>query len=291
MFSICIPAYNEEESIRNIYENITRLGLWKTSAEKELVFCINGSTDNSERIALEIAKRDPHVRVLVLQEKGKNNAWMELVRRSNPKSKVLLFADADVVLKEDSFGKLLKTLHKEPNLAAASAKAIYVNEKLTKFQPAKKMVMKTKINPDSFTQGIIHGRCYAIRREEARKIIMPKDQRIHEDTFLTLKLWGRFRVVNEAHVYSYAPTLLDTLRLHKRNEVSRTLIKKYYPSLTPLLDKLGPPKGQKQKGTPIKRAIRSGLKVYRKVAANIALARGSDTWAKQKSTKPKTFKK
>ena len=286
MFSVCIPVFNEEESLSRIYENVKNSTLWRKSARKEMIFCVNGSTDSSERVAREIAGADGSVKLIVLKEKGKNRAWNEMRRRSDKNSDTLFFLDTDVVLPENTLERLSKELERNPGIAAAGAKAAFLREPTKRKEFVRRMIMEAKANPERLTQNFLHGRCYAIRRDEAEKIDMPKDQRIHEDAFLSLKLWGRFAVANDALVYSHAPNMVDALRTHRRTEVSNILIRKHYPKLAPLLAQLTWSDAQARKRMKGK-ALRMGAKIYRKATARWAVALGTETWTKSKSTKPK----
>jgi len=274
--------------MRFIADEIRKQGIWKENKDKELIFCINGTGepgyDNSVKIAEELAKEDPAIKVITLQEKGKNYACNELVRRSRKDSEVLFFIDADVKLREGTLDALNRALIGNPRLAAAGAISVFAKEPTKKHEFLKRRIMDSKNDPASSTQRVINGRCYAIRKSEAEKIRMPKDQRIHEDDFLTLKLWDRFRVVKEAVVYSHAPNVADALRLQRRTEVSSTLLRRNYPKLAPILDGLiSTP--VPFKGRQIRRVMKTGVSMFRKVSGKVALMHGVDTWPKMKSTK------
>ena len=272
MFSVCVPVYREEGAMRFIADEIRKQGIWKENKDKELIFCINGTGepgyDNSVKIAEELAKEDPAIKVITLQEKGKNYACNELVRK----------------LREGTLDALNRALIGNPRLAAAGAISVFAKEPTKKHEFLKRRIMDSKNDPASSTQMVINGRCYAIRKSEAEKIRMPKDQLIHEDDFLTLKLWDRFRVVKEAVVYSHAPNVADALRLQRRTEVSSSLLRRNYPKLAPILDGLiSTP--VPFKGRQIRRVMKTGVSMFRKVSGKVALMHGVDTWPKMKSTK------
>ena len=63
--SICIPVLNEEENIKNIYNNITNL--FKNTVSNydyEIIFTDNHSQDNTQKIISEIANSDKKVKYL-----------------------------------------------------------------------------------------------------------------------------------------------------------------------------------------------------------------------------------
>lgn len=61
MFSIVIPIYNEEGSLRTLVEEIDRVGQ-QNSYELEIIFVDDGSTDTSWQLVEELAATDPRIR-------------------------------------------------------------------------------------------------------------------------------------------------------------------------------------------------------------------------------------
>ncbi len=301
MFSVCIPVWNEEESINRIADNVRESSLWQEpGGEKELIFCINGSTDKSESIARGIAEKDPRVKLIVLPKKGKNLAWNELVRRSRKSSDILFFVDADVLLERDTLSKLKSELEKAPAIAVAGAINRIINEETKPAELFRRRTIRLDKKLRQYPE-YINGRCYAIRRVEAEKITMPSDQRIHEDALLTLFFRRRFRVVGDAEVYSHAPSLRDLQRQRMRAFASSILIRKHFPELVPGLDEMLAgwknvmEEGQKKRAMwkrPIFGLLHGSLDALAMARARAAIGLGRDTWKKTPSTKnrpkPKT---
>jgi len=63
MLSIIVPVYNEEESLRPLYERLARV-LASLGRAHETIFVNDGSADGSEAVLAAIAAGDPHVKVI-----------------------------------------------------------------------------------------------------------------------------------------------------------------------------------------------------------------------------------
>lgn len=237
MFSVCIPVFNEEENIQRIAENVMESDIWKSPEEKELIFCINGSNDKSAEIARRLAEHNPQVKVIELKPKGKNLAWEALVRQSNPHSEVLFFVDADVVLEPDTFSRLRSALHSERGLAIAGARMVPLQEKgilSIHRKTLQKMINRLKFEG---REPALIGQCYAIKRKNAVRVEMPKDQRIAEDTFLDLFFDGKTRIIVSAKCFFRIPNYIDHIRQRARLKVSRELIIEQYPKLFEIFER------------------------------------------------------
>ncbi len=291
MFSVCVPVFNEEENIERITDNIRSSDLWKQSKKKELLFCINGSSDHSESIARRLAVMDPHIRVLVTKKKGKNNAWMKLVKNSASSSNTLFFVDADVAIEPSVFSKLQQELDKAPRLAIAGAFAEPFPEK--GFFNFRRKVWRRDFRDAGEAQATqLSGGCYAIRRNEAVKVRMPSDQRIAEDVFLGLWFTGRMKKLADAKMFFRLPKYWDTVSQRTRFFATVQLIQQQYPELAqklegylkeplrrPILRRIARPS----------RFIALGLNrtatLLARRRARAAVKKGTDTWPKLKTTK------
>jgi len=65
IYSIVIPVYNEQEVIRECYHRLTQV-MKKTKESYELLFVNDGSSDDTEKILIEICSRDHQVRLINL---------------------------------------------------------------------------------------------------------------------------------------------------------------------------------------------------------------------------------
>jgi dolichol-phosphate mannosyltransferase len=63
MLSIVIPAYNEQDNVRTVYERLSEV-MARTEMEWELIFSVDPSTDRTEERILELREQDPRVKML-----------------------------------------------------------------------------------------------------------------------------------------------------------------------------------------------------------------------------------
>jgi len=95
----CIAAYNEEESI---VDCLSSLNKQNHNLDLETIVCLNGCTDNTEKVVLMSQERFPRLNTRVIHsKKGKSNAQNAIVKSITEKDVPLVFVDADVTLDED----------------------------------------------------------------------------------------------------------------------------------------------------------------------------------------------
>jgi polyisoprenyl-phosphate glycosyltransferase len=63
MLSIVIPAYNEQDNIRQMYRRLTRV-LEGVELEWEMIFSVDPCTDRTEELILRLCDEDPRVKML-----------------------------------------------------------------------------------------------------------------------------------------------------------------------------------------------------------------------------------
>jgi polyisoprenyl-phosphate glycosyltransferase len=63
MLSIVVPAYNEQDNVRNVYERLSEV-MEQIGLEWELIFSVDPSTDRTEELILELRGEDPRVKML-----------------------------------------------------------------------------------------------------------------------------------------------------------------------------------------------------------------------------------
>ena len=293
MISICIPVFNEEENVARIADHVRETSLWRGTLDRELVFCVNGSLDQSAAIARRIAANDPQVKVIELKEKGKNHAWNALVAQSSPKSEFLFFVDADVIVKPDTFLEFAKELRENPSLALVGGKIIPLPQRgLRGLVSIQKRAHGKVVESYGEAQPWLNGACYAMRRSDAIKIKMPKDQRIEEDQFVELAFIGRFKIVPKADFYQQSASVLDYAKQEARHFTSQALLARKYPGLFARRGKLYRPKISRwkklQSMTPGEMVGAGMMVLAKKIGVRRGkrlLKTGKDTWPKVKSTK------
>jgi glycosyltransferase involved in cell wall biosynthesis len=230
MFSVCVPVFNEQNQIERIADNIRGSGVWKESHQKELLFCVNGSSDRSEEIARHLAMSDPHIKVIAVPKKGKNNAWMRLVAEANPLSNALFFVDADVALESKTLSRLQDALRENPRLAIAAANTLPFRE-TGPLNFRRRAWQKALYNTPERHERSLSGQCYAIRAKDARDVRMPVDERIADDAYLNALFLDRLCKVPDARCLFRLPNLRDSIRQRTRSLVSYELLRRQYPHL------------------------------------------------------------
>ena len=89
--SVCIPAYNEEDSI---IKCLTSVSNQESIEIDEILVGTNLSTDRTDELVNAYAKKDSRVKV-VTSLKGKANAWNALNREA--KNSLRIFQDGTVL--------------------------------------------------------------------------------------------------------------------------------------------------------------------------------------------------
>ena len=68
--SVVVPVYNEEESVKECYLEISKV-LESMGRSYEIIFVNDGSKDNTLEVLKECAKRDSHLVVIEFRRNGK----------------------------------------------------------------------------------------------------------------------------------------------------------------------------------------------------------------------------
>ena len=63
MLSIVVPAYNEQDNVRNVYERLREV-MEGVGLEWELIFSVDPSTDRTEELILALREEDARVKML-----------------------------------------------------------------------------------------------------------------------------------------------------------------------------------------------------------------------------------
>ncbi len=92
--SIVIPLYNEEESLKPLFEEI-RKGVRNLNLDYEIIFVDDGSTDNSLNVIKELNKRDTRVRYISFRKNYGKSAALN-VGFKNVTGDVVVTMDADL---------------------------------------------------------------------------------------------------------------------------------------------------------------------------------------------------
>lgn len=94
----CIAAYNEEENLLRCLHSLSQQDV---DADLETLVCLNGCTDNTEKMALEAVKEYPRLNISVIHSgHGLVYAQNRIIKQIQNRRAPLLFVDADVLLDE-----------------------------------------------------------------------------------------------------------------------------------------------------------------------------------------------
>jgi len=63
MLSVVIPAYNEQDNVRKVYERLSAV-MGRIGLQWELIFSVDPCTDRTEELILELRREDPRVKML-----------------------------------------------------------------------------------------------------------------------------------------------------------------------------------------------------------------------------------
>lgn len=108
MLSVCVPIYNEEESIPILYENIKNV-LCKLNREWEIILINDGSVDGSAAIMDQLAEKDPRVKIIHFRRNyGQTAAMMAGIDYAS--GDVIIPIDADLQNDPEDIPKLLAKL-------------------------------------------------------------------------------------------------------------------------------------------------------------------------------------
>ncbi len=121
--SIVVPLYNEAESLRELYEQISGT-LEQLENEAEIIFVDDGSTDSSYEILLELHRQDRRVKILQFRRNfGKSAALAEGFKRATGDYIVTL--DADLQDDPAEIPEMIKMLERGYDLISGWKKKRY----------------------------------------------------------------------------------------------------------------------------------------------------------------------
>lgn len=105
MISVVVPVFNEEESLKNFYNELIKY-LPKLSENYEIIFIDDGSTDTSLAILKSLEKKDKHIRIFSLRRNlGKAEALSLGFYKA--RGDIIVTLDADLQDQPSEIQKLL----------------------------------------------------------------------------------------------------------------------------------------------------------------------------------------
>lgn len=120
MISIIIPFLNEEQSLTELYQRLIAV----LKKEFEIIFVNDGSTDNSFKVAQELAKKDGRIKLIsFIRNKGKSAALTAGFEKA--RGEIIITMDADLQDQPEEINKLLKKLNEGFDLVSGWKKKRY----------------------------------------------------------------------------------------------------------------------------------------------------------------------
>lgn len=117
LLSIIIPAYNEEKRLPGTLETIQGF-LSQQSYPAEVLVVENGSSDRTLQIAQDFASRDPAIRALHVEQRGKGRAVQAGMLAAAGKYR--FFGDADLSMPITEINRFLPPQISDPQVVIAS---------------------------------------------------------------------------------------------------------------------------------------------------------------------------
>jgi len=101
VFSVIIPAHNEEEVIEKAIRSIQK----QTFSNFEIIISNDGSTDKTREIVENMMKKDKRIKILN-REKGHSAAYARNRGAEGARGKILIFLDADTFISENTLEEI-----------------------------------------------------------------------------------------------------------------------------------------------------------------------------------------
>jgi len=163
--TIGIPVRNESETLEGFLDSLkTAVDFLPADIIVETIICINGCTDGSEEIALQLVHRfqDSRLNLVVLNSStGKMEAQRKILA-SRRFSGMAAFFDADIILHQDCLLNLWNAMQANPDLQLAYARVKAVNdgyETIVEWLESVHYVFPNLLSPRRY----FHARGYLIR--------------------------------------------------------------------------------------------------------------------------------
>lgn len=211
--TVIVPAYNEGKvvvsSVRSLLQSRYR--------KIEVLIVDDGSTDDTWKIALSLARRYKRVNAIHQENGGKASALNNAIGRAA--GEIIICVDADTIFPPQTVGNLVRHFRDETVGAVAGViKVGNVKNILTRWQMLEYTVsIAIDRNAHAFLNSImiIPGACGAWRKSAVLEAGGFSHSTLAEDCDLTIKIQrlNRYRIVqeNEAISYTEAPEIINAL--------------------------------------------------------------------------------
>jgi glycosyltransferase involved in cell wall biosynthesis len=216
--TVGIPVWNDPESIVRSITSIVHSTAWveRKPSERELIVCVNGVKNNRDE-TLEVVRRlskvTPQLRVISTKAKGQNVASNFIAKKSNPRSKIIFFCDADVLVKRNTIQRVVDALKTREGVKFAGAMvtpatALVPEKNRSSFKSyfLKRHKERVKTRGD-----FISGAGWAVDREFFLNNPLPPTSKIANDLYINTKFKGKIVLVHNAELFYLLPSPKDRL--------------------------------------------------------------------------------
>jgi len=205
--SILIPAYNEQDSITDTITSVVNLEYPK--GKKEIIIINDGSKDNTLKIAKELKKRFPEIKILDKPNSGKANSLNEGIKMA--KGELIAVVDADSYPDKEALINMVGHFN-EKGVAAVTSRVLVKNKTnwLAKFQVFDYSIIAWTRKLLDFVDSVYvtNGPLSIYRMDVVRKIGGFDPKNLTEDIEITwhiLSLGYQTRMSYSAIVYTTVP--------------------------------------------------------------------------------------
>ena len=214
--SVVIPLWNEDESLRELYDWIERV-MKENGFTYEVIFANDGSTDNSLDILNEYAEKDSRIRVITITNGGVSNARNVGIESSS--GEFIAFVDADDTIEPDWCARHLAAIE-GVDYVQSGYKRIYHGD-------TAHARSRTPLHPYIYTSP-----CMRLYRTEAIANLRFTEGVIYEDVRWSVRIWAKglkCRMINYAGYHYTANPHSTTSQRHP--EAHKQVIQDLYKML------------------------------------------------------------
>lgn len=104
LISVIVPVYNDEKYINECIESI----MHQTYANLEIVIVNDGSTDNTQLLCEEYAKKDRRINIVNKKNGGLVSAWKTGIDNTSDLSEFVVFIDSDDYISDEYINTMVK---------------------------------------------------------------------------------------------------------------------------------------------------------------------------------------
>jgi glycosyltransferase involved in cell wall biosynthesis len=223
-YSVGIPVRNEEKSIPYTLESI----LNQTITPKEILVCVNGSSDKTQKIVEEYSRQNNLIKLLN-SNPGKPCAWNKIT--SQVLYNQVMFCDGDVIINKEAGEKLLENLEKNKEIILVGGSNKYSNTEENFF---KRYFLENK-NKIITPRGIC-GRLYMVKLREMQKearelgIELIPERIINEDALLGTIAMSKKIIIKEAYATCHSiDSFSEWIKEYKRILAGNFQLKEILP--------------------------------------------------------------